>query len=352
MRTPVFISTVCLCAALFLHGCKKDDEVESGELNTKVYVANEGSDFITVLDASTNRVAKEITVDDGSGNLQMVHNIQASPDGRTIWGTVNPMATGATEKVIVIDPSADEVTRWINIGVGVHLAHVVLDSASSFAYVTGTDSNAVYEIDAHTFSVTRTFSLGAGHAPHGMRYSRGKLYVSCMDSHTISIITLAGGTIQDIPVGGIAVQTAVTPDGNYVFATLYDTKEVVRYEPATGATVHFPLPASAIGPVQIYPAPDGSRLFICDQGVLLGRPASDKVFVMNVANGDILATIVAGDAAHGVVISRSGDRAYVTNSQDATITVISTGDYSVVATIPVGQNPNGISYWSREGGQP
>ncbi len=351
MKTPVFICALGLCAALLFPGCKKD-EVDNSELTEKIYVANEGSDFISVIDATTNRPAKEITVDDGSGNLMMVHNIQASPDGRTVWGTVNPMATGATEKVIVIDPLTDVVTRWIDIGVGMHLAHVVLDSASRYAYVSATDSNTVYEIDAQSFAVTRTFRLGAGHGPHGMRYSRGKLYVSCMNSFTLSVVTLSDGTIQDIPVGGIAVQTAITPNGNYVFASLYDTKEVVRYEPATGNVVHFPLPSTAVGPVQLYPTPDGTRLFICDQGVLLGRPVSDKVFVMSTANGSILQTIVAGDATHGVVINRAGDRAYVTNSQDHTITVINANDYSVIATIPVGQNPNGISYWSREGGQP
>mgnify|MGYP001565461065 FL=1 len=168
----------------------------------------------------------------------------------------------------------------------------------------------------------------------------------------MSVITISDGTIIDLPVGGIAVQTAVTPNGNYVFASIYDTKQIVRLEVGTGTLTAFSLPAGSQGAIQMYPTPDGTRLFICDQGVLLDRPASDKVYVMDVASGNIINTVIAGDAAHGVVVSKDGTRAYITNSLDHTVSVINTIDYSIVCTIPVGAKPNGISYWTSEGGQP
>ena len=45
----------------------------------------------------------------------------------------------------------------------------------------------------------------------------------------MSVINLSDDKITDIPLDRVVVQTAVTQDGKFVFATLYDTKEVVRY---------------------------------------------------------------------------------------------------------------------------
>jgi len=110
-------------------------------------VANESSENITIIDATNNQFAKVIKVTDGSGDMLMTHNIQAAPDGKTVWATVNSMGAGM-DKVIVIDPLTDEISHWIDIGTDFGLAHVVLDSASQFAYATATDTNLVIEIDA------------------------------------------------------------------------------------------------------------------------------------------------------------------------------------------------------------
>lgn len=348
-NTHAILRTILLSLVL-TSSCKKE-VIDSGSLSAKIYVANESSENITVIDAANNQFVKEIKVSDGSGDMLMTHNIQAAPNGKTVWATVNSMGSG-TDKVIVIDPFADEIKHWIDIGTDFGLAHVVLDSTSDFAYATATDTNLVIEIDAHNFTVTRTFWLGAHHAPHGLRYSKGKLYISNLESNSMSILTVTDGTVVDIPTGGMSVQTAITPGGQYVFCTVYTTRQIVRYEVATGTTITYNLPGYAQGPIQMYPTPDGRRLFICDQGVLLGRPSSDKVFVMDVSTGALITEITAGDGAHGVVVSIDGTRAYVTNKEDHSVTVINTSDYSIVCTIPVGANPNGISYWTKDGAQP
>lgn len=350
MKTIHTFPAFFLIAVLLTGGCKKEN-IDSGSLAAKLYVANESSENITVIDATTNQFAKVIKVSDGSGDMLMTHNIQAAPDGKTIWATVNSMGAGP-DKVVVIDPLTDEISHWIDIGTDFGLAHVVLDSTSDFAYATATDTNLVIEIDAHSFTVTRTFWLGAHHEPHGLRYSRGKLYISNLESNSMSILTVTDGSVVDIPVGGMAVQTAIIPNGQYVFCSIYTTRQVARYEVATGTVTHYNLPGYAQGPIQMYPTPDGTQLYICDQGVLLGRPASDKVFVMNVSNGTLITEITAGDGAHGVVVSLDGTRAYVTNKEDHSVSVINTADYSIVCTIPVGANPNGISYWTKDKAQP
>jgi len=349
MKGSGFLGIVITSCVLMFSGCAKDNATENP--GWKIYVANENSENVAVIDASTHEVLRFIDIRDGSGMMQMIHNIQSSPDGKTIWGTVNA-TSDAMGKLVVIDPLSDKIVKWIDLGAGMNLGHVVLDSASMFAYVTCTDSNLVIEVDAHSFAVTRRFDLGAGHSPHGLRYSRGKLYIANLASGMLSVINLSDGAISEIPVGGMAVQTAVTPDGKYVFATLYDTKEVIRYETSTGIISRFALPASSVGPIQLYPNPQGTLLFICDQGLLLSRPSSDKLFVMKIATGEIISTVVTGDGAHGVVVSNDGTRVYVTNKLNNSVSVVNGSDYSLVCEIPVGAGPNGITYWTAHGGQP
>lgn len=347
MKGMVFLGIQLFSLMLMFGACTKD-EVRT---DWKLYVANENSENIAVIDASTNEVLKFIDIRDGSGNMLMIHNIQASPDGKTIWGTVNS-TSGDMDKLVVVDPLTDKIVRWVDIGERMNLGHVVLDSTSTFAYVTSTDSNYVIEVNVLSYAITRKFNLGAGHSPHGLRFARGKLYVANLRSGTFSVITISDGTISEIPVGGMAVQTATTPDDRYVFVSLYDTKEVIRYETATGLINRFSLPTTSVGPIQLYPSPDGTLLFICDQGMLLSRPSSDKLFVMRISTGEIISTIAAGDGAHGVVVSSDGARVYVTNQLNHTVSVINASDNSRICDIPVGANPNGITYWTKHGGQP
>ncbi len=148
------------------------------------------------------------------------------------------------------------------------------------------------------------------------------------------------------------MQTACTPDGRFAFASLYDTKEVVRYEMSSGALVRIPLPADAQGPVQIYPSPYSASLYVCDQGVLLDRPASNKLYVVDVQDAAVIGTVDVGMGAHGVVVSEDGERAFVTNIVDGTVSVVDTVAQQVVETITVGAKPNGVSHLHVGGGMP
>jgi YVTN family beta-propeller protein len=66
--------------------------------------------------------------------------------------------------------------------------------------------------------------------------------------------------------------------------------------------------------------------------------------VIDVAEGAVVATVVTGKGAHGVVVSPDGRRAFVTNIRDSTVSAIDTATRAVVASYPVGAGPNGITY--------
>lgn len=348
-----------VCGVLALAACTGDAELPAG---ARVFVADEESGTISVIHHATN--ARIATIDltetrDGDAMRFAPHNVQVAPNGRSVWIVALAVADAAghggsepLEQAIVLDPETLEILARIDLGSGLHVAHVVLDSDSRYAYVTANEANAVLRIDAQSYEIVGRYELGDGRAPHGLRICDGRLYVANMGGLSMSIIEPDSGRIDEVPLGGVTVQTACVPGGRYVFASQYDTIEVVRYEVATGEVTRIPLPEGLQGPVQLYATPDGSRLYACDQGILLDRPASNRLFEIDVTSAAIVAMITVGQGAHGVVVSDDGSRAYVTNIADRSVSVVDTDARTVVATIAVGDKPNGIAHWHMTGGMP
>jgi YVTN family beta-propeller protein len=172
-----------------------------------------------------------------------------------------------------------------------------------------------------------------------------------MAGASLSRIDVSTGVVSEISAPGMPIQTAVTPDNRFVFASLYVTKEILRYSVAGDTTDIYSLPPGSEGPIQLYPV-GNDQLLICDQGMLLGRPASNKLYLMDCNSGVIHTTITVGDGAHGVVSNPDATFAFCTNKEDNSISVVNLKLRRVECTIPVGVNPNGITYWYEGGAQP
>jgi YVTN family beta-propeller protein len=76
--------------------------------------------------------------------------------------------------------------------------------------------------------------------------------------------------------------------------------------------------------------------------------ASDTVSVIDTATNTVVATIAVGDNPQGVAVSPDGTRAYVTNGgsgdvgDPGTVSVIDTATNRVIVQIPVGLSPGGV----------
>ncbi|MEK7691320.1 MAG: YncE family protein, partial [Bdellovibrionota bacterium] len=239
-----------------------------GALSPRVYVANEEEGTISVINPRTNRVEATIDTMKSHGSemeMFMPHNVQVAPNGKTVWVTAPPMETmnkdvGLSDEVIVISSKTNKIVRRIPLGKDLHLAHVVLDGESRYAFVTAFKGDAVFRIDAKTYKVIDTYRLSEGSGPHGARLCGGLLFVAELDGNALAVIDTQTGAITEIPVGGKAVQAACTKDGKFAFATLYDTREVVRYDIHDKSVTRISLPEGSQGPVQLYLSPSDENI--------------------------------------------------------------------------------------------
>ncbi len=316
----------------------------------KVYVADEESNTVSVIDARMLNRSTIIPVGPDP------HNVQVSPDGKFAWVTNNGEegkewerehkgmpkreheAMGNPGEVWAIDTATDTVVATVR--VGLHPAHVVLTPDGRFAYVTNGGENTVSVVDTEARRVAATIPVGA--YPHGIRISPdGKeAYVANLKGATVSVIdTEARREVAKIPAGKGPAQVGFTPDGRLAFVSLSQEDKVAVIDAVTRKAIS----KVSVGtvPIQVYATPDSRLLFVANQGTKK-RPGT-TVSVVNLETFEVTKTVETGPGAHGVVVSGDGRYAYVTNTYGNSVSVIEVQDLKVVATIPVGRGPNGIS---------
>lgn len=343
----------------------------------KVYVAAEDGGEVDVINTKSNTVAAKIDLSlkqADSSVMYMAHNVQVAPDGKSVWVTANAMTgehtslrtklknalfptayadtghgteSAAKDQLIVIDPQTDKITKRIDMGTNLHLAHVVLTPNSRYAVAVAQEKGEIYKVDANTYKVVQTTPTKQGDEPHGLRITPdGKsAFIAMMGAKSIGQFDLSSATLTYIPLNGVPVQTGITADGKYVLATVFDSKSVAIYNLAQKRLEYATLPPDAKGPLQLYPTPDSKYVYVADQGNYFNQPDGDKLHKIDLEQRTIAQTVRVGTAPHGVVVSPDGKYVYVTNLVSNDVSVVDTATNQEVAKVPTAAKPNGISYW-------
>jgi YVTN family beta-propeller protein len=306
-----------------------------------VFTADEDGNSATRLDLATGetrRVALDISP----------HNIQASADGSLILivgPTVGPAhddghVHGDAGQLVVLDPGSLEAVRPA-IPVGEHPAHVVVDGANRFAYITDSGPDVVLVVDLREGRVVQQVPT-CGY-PHGLRISPDgrEFYVACVESDEVAVIDIeSAAEVARIEVGRAPVQVGFTPDGRHVFVSLRD-EDAVAVIDARARQVLRSIPVGR-GPIQVFATPDGRFMYAANEGTV--EQPDSTVSVIDVERGEVVETVTTGAGAHGVVIAPDGSLALISNLFDNTVSVIDVATRSVVATHAVGEGPAGITY--------
>lgn len=300
------------------------------------FVANEGGG-ITKVAASDNTVIATIKTD-GS-----VHNVQVSPDGKTVGATINPMTDGhGSMEMNGLVAFYDTVTNKLlkKVEVGRHPAHIVFSGDGKYILVSNSEDNNVTVIAANNYTVLKTIATGQG--PHGFRISADSrfAYIANMGEDTVSVLDLSLLVeTKKIRVGKSPVTTGITGDGKLLLVTLNGENAVAIVDLVTDRVEKISV---GQGPAQVFVQSDSKFAFVANQGTK-DQP-SNSVSKLDLATKKIVATIATGKGAHGIVTSGDNKYVYVTNMYDDTVSIIDNSRNKVVGTTQVGKVPNGISY--------
>lgn len=297
-------------------------------IDGSVWVANEDGNSITIINARTNKVITTLTGVEGP------HNLQVSPDNKTVW-----VVSGHKALAIAIDVKTYAIKGVV--ATGKMPAHIIVSQDGKNVFVTNGEDNSVSKIDVETMKTVSIFPTGKH--PHGLRSSPdGKwIYVANAGATTVSVIEAGlNKKIADIEVGKKPVQVGFSPDGKFAYVSLNAENALAKID-THGKKIVAKI-AVGVGPVQVFVSPNNKYILVVNQGT--EQKPSTTASIVDVEKFAVVKTVTTGKGAHGVVIESLGRFAYITNMYENTISTLDLASLKVVASIPTGAKPNGISY--------
>ncbi|MBI4209642.1 MAG: beta-propeller fold lactonase family protein [Deltaproteobacteria bacterium] len=319
--------------------------VSSGDLAVQYC----GGQVVTV-DATSNAVASRIETrlgDETSGRRHLLGEIATNADGTRAFVTER-----TADRLLVIDLASGSIQTEIALEEDPFA--VAFNAATTHVLVSNLGSGSISIVDASSLSVVATITLVEGELgsrPAGIALSRdgARAFVTDQLSNFIHVIDLnsltevdtdasADGTNPiEIETGSTAINSrgiAVSPiDGvNEAYLGNRDPDSVVVIDTANLRVVDLiALPSSCDNPDGIVAVASGEIFVACSE--------TDEVAVLDRATRELEREITVGDNPQAMAISPNGQRVYVGNLNDDSISVIDNDPasgtrFTVIATIP------------------
>ncbi|MBI2909456.1 MAG: YncE family protein [Chloroflexi bacterium] len=321
------------------------------ETSRRTYVANQGSDSLTVINTDTRAFVKTIvlgTFDPGlaldatNGRLYAA-NFPADAvsvialAGRTVetsWlSGPGPWAVAVDPAVkqlyslnyeegtmSILDTTTGQVKGKVNVG-PLPLA-VTVNPATRMVYVTSTSNNTLTVLNGATNSVAATLTLGSKPVGIAIDQTAGRIYVANQLAGTISVIDAAANVViatWTLPTGFNNVWgLAVDPTLRRLYATLPpnligDFTGLAVLNADTGALItQIPTPGRA---ALVAVNPVTHQVFMTDS-------SNNTVSIIDGASNTTVATVTVGNSPNSVVVDQNTGLAYVGNAADGTVSVI------------------------------
>ncbi len=271
--------------------------------NGYIYVSNDGSNTVSVINGTTNTVIDNITV--GTYPSGVAYD---SANGYIYVSILN------SSTVSVINGTTNTVID--DIAVGSEPSGIAYDSANGYIYVANWASNTVSVINGTKNTVIDTITVGL--LPYGVAYdpSNGCIYVSNGGSNTVSVINGTTNTVIDtITVGSEPWGIAYDPSNGYIYVSEWLSKNVLVINGATN---------SVIDTITVGSGPWGIAYDSANGYIYVANELSNNVSVINGATNIVIDDIAVGSGPDGVAYDPSNDYIYVANGGSGTISIIST----------------------------
>jgi YVTN family beta-propeller protein len=292
------------------------------------------SSLIVPLHAET--VAKEHGANDYSnlGNIKIDSGIRV--DSYPIGVAVNPstnkiyVANEFSNTVSIIDGSTDKVDATIKVGKSPY--GIGVNPLNNRIYVSNRDSDTVSVIDGSTKS--QITNVSAGNRPIGVAVnpSNSLIYVTNFESNAVSIIDGITNTFSGtIKVGNAPYGVAVDPLNNktYVTNVLDNTISVIHgTKPTDNKVVKTIKVIGGISPAGIAINTSTNRMYVTNYH-------SGSLFIIDTSADKLVNSIKVGRYPVGVEVNPINDKIYVTNIGDNTVSVIDGKKNQIISTITV-----------------
>jgi YVTN family beta-propeller protein len=281
-----------------------------------IFVSNEKSGDVTVIDGTTFKVQATIPVG------KRPRGIHASPDGKTVYVALSGTPVGGPPQ---LDAQGNPILKRPK------------DDDDDDSVPSDKSADGIGVVDVARAKLTGKILAGSDPEEFALSKDGNHFYVSNEDVKTASVINIATGKLEHIiPVGQEPEGVATSPDGKRFYVTCEAGGDIYAID-TTNYTVagHFKV---AVRPRSMAFLPGSPQAFI----------PSESTGQLNVVDTNELKIVKVIDLPGGsrpmsVKVSPDGTRIYVSDGRAGTITVLDARTHALIDRIAVGKRPWGIA---------
>lgn len=221
------------------------------------------------------------------------------------------------------------------------LCFLALPARADEAFIVNQVSQDVSVVDLEAGKAVATIAIGGKPAGVAMSPDGARAYVTSPDGGFLSVIDTAGRrVIKKIPIADGPLGIAVHPSGNPVYVAGWYAARLDAVDPETGKIIA----TAEVGqsPSGVAVTPDGALILTADRD-------SDQVSIIEAASMKSLATVKTGARPFGVTIDVSGERAYTANVGSSDVTVIDIKARRAIGAVSVGERPYAVALAGERG---
>ena len=310
----------------------------------RIYVTNEVSGDLTVIDSGTYKVLATVPLG------KRPRGIHASPDHKTLYVALSgspiagpdvdestlPPPDKSADGIGVFDVAQNKLVRTIHGGSDPENFDISKDGKQ--LYISNEDVSAVSIVDIASGNIVKTLKMGE--QPEGVKVTPdGKLvYVTSEEKGNIAVLDpVAGKIVATFTVGHRPRSVAFMPDGKRAYINAENDGNVVIVDGVkhkmTG-TIPLGKPG-IIKPMAVLLSADASKLYVST-----GR--GHQVFTINTADNKVLGSVEVGARPWGIALSPDGKTLYSANGPSGDISVVDLATNTVAKKIKAGSGPWGV----------
>jgi YVTN family beta-propeller protein len=328
VRAHIPRSAVTLCAAVLLApigglACATSPSAEKPAAPARIYVSNQLDNTASVIDGDTHKIVATVRV--GVSPAQMA----VSPDHRSVY-----IANTGSNTVSVLNTADNTIARNIALPRGSRPIGVAVSPSGRYLYTADGRANRVSVLDTRAGRLVTSVRVGTQPLSVAVAPDGKTVYAANSGSGDVSVIDARTNRVaRAIPTGRFPSGVAVTPDG----ASVYVTNELsgVTVINADNGTVEARLREPS--PFSVAMSPNGDRAYVTSLG-------PGRVTGIDTETHRVSSTVSVGPpGTDPFTVRATRDALYVANQGASTLSIIDPTTLRTTATIGTGNSPYGIA---------
>lgn len=335
------------CCAGEVAGAPPADPVLVGadDRHCHVYVTNERSGDVSIIDSKTREVVRTIIVG------KRPRGVHVSSDGKLLYvatsGTPSTEAAGAGRVVKTpADPTADGIAiidlvtgkRVRQLQVGASPADFAVSHDERHVIVANEDVEEASIWETKSGRLVAKTPVSPGPVGVVLHPSRDAVYVICEDAGEIVVLdTLQARVLTKIKTGGRPRTVVFSADGTRAYVPLVTKNEVAVVNAEAHTWIETVAMPTGWTPTAATISADGNEVY-----VTAGR-GGDGVAVLDAKARKVVATTPVGEDSRGVEVSPDGAYVWAANGGSNDVTLIDAKGRREVTTVAVGEGPWGVA---------